>query len=136
MIETLTWNGLTFTVKPFTLDGMYSFMEGVSALSEGASKLRGMFELGCKVLLQGTTKEAQDQLDSDQLAKSVLTSEDVKEALKFKSRVDFFCVKFTKQSQELMQSAPDLTDKLTQKARSQSSRTSRKGSKAERAHSG
>lgn len=136
MIETLVWNGLTYSVKPFTLDGMYAFMEGVSALKEGASKLRGMFELGCRVLLIGSSKEAQASLESGELAKSVLESEDVKLALQFKSRVDFFCVKFTKQSKELMESAPDLTGKSPAKGRKVSSPKSPKNTKAVRGHSG
>lgn len=110
MIETLTWKGFTYTVKPFTLDAFYTFCERVAIAKENGRMLRGAFESGCSTLLLGSNAEAQSYADSGKLAKDILNSEDVTAAAAFKGRVDFLSIAFAKRGQELTASAPDLTD--------------------------
>jgi len=136
MIETLTWKGFTYSVKPFTLDTLYSLWETIGTVQDSGRMLRGVFEGACQTLLSGNSKEAHAYLISGELAKAVLTSEDVEAAIAFKGRVDFLSQSFTNRGQELMKSAPDLTDKLQAKASKALAPQSRKATKGEPAHSG
>lgn len=136
MIETLTWKGFTFTVKPFTLGTLYDLWEGIGDAAEGGKMITGTFQSNCKVLLVGSDKAANGFLLSGELAKSILDSEDVEQAMAFKNRIDFFTNSFTTRGQRLMESAPDLKDQLVQKAAKASRPKSQKDTKAEPAHSG
>jgi hypothetical protein len=135
-IETLSWNGLTYTVKPFTLDTLFALYEAISNSMENGRIIRDMFGNSCKALLEGTTNEAKSFLATGGLEKSVLSSEDVEKAMEFKEKIDFFSASYTERGNALKKSAPDLTDKLTRKQAKASNPPSRKGTKEEPEHFG
>ena len=143
MTEKLKWGGFTYETA-FTLGRYYDLCEGISDLQEGIeggiakgiSALRANLTASCKILLKGSTKEAQEFLDSGLLIESILQSEDANAAFAFKGRLDFLSLDFMKQGTALMGSAPDLTDKLTAKTQKSLAQKSRKAMKEEPAHSG
>lgn len=136
MENKLKWKGLSYTVKPFTLGTLFSLWEGIATAAESGKTITGTFEIGCKVLLEGDTKEAQGFLISGALAKAVLTSEEVETAYAFKEQVDFFSNSYSDRGLKLKESAPDLKDKLAAKEPASLLQKRQKGSKQEAAHSG
>lgn len=131
MIETLTWKGYTYTVKPFTLGNYFTLIEGVSEGSSDTMNLGLIFRNTCKAILKGVTPKDQAYLVADGLADDILTTEEVQAASDFKEEVDAASANFIQRAAALKKSAPDLTDKLARKERqSQRSRKATKGEPA------
>lgn len=135
MIETLTWKGFTYTVKPFTLDALYTFGELTSLAKQKGQEARGTFEAGCKVLLQGTTAEAHAFADSGKLARDVMTSTEAEKAIAFKSKVDSFSLAFVKRAQGLITSEPASNEVSQETTSKPSRRKSPKNTPLDPAHS-
>jgi hypothetical protein len=143
-MEILKWNGFAFR-GAFTMGKFYDLCEKMSDLSDGVTdssigksvnSIRLNFEETCKIVLTGESKEAQEYVDSGELAKAILNSEDVDNAFAFKGRIDFLSLAFMRQGTRLMKSAPDLTDTSRAKGSLRSTPKSPKGTKREPAHSG
>lgn len=138
-MEKLTWKGLTYSVRSFTLEVLFTLWEKVAESTNDGRTIRGVFEAGCEVLLVGDTKQAEAFRISGELIKDVLTVEkedEIVAAYAFKERVDFFTNGYSRRGEGLKKSAPDLSDKITQKQQKLLRPKPQKGTKDEPGLSG